>query len=221
MKNTLSKVKVGVVMAVLFAHCHSLADEQFAEQLNPVAAALRAGNLGSALAFTNLLETLASSSSSVEDVATCRILETYILLDAAGSEANERAYDIATNLCASAFSSMQGHTNAWQLYGCELSMSDALTADGKHAEAFAMKTNLLEKISGRQLVIAETNLWTSLSCYLFESNSLSFHDAVRASAALSKAALKDGTGIGVYTNGLPTGVVRIVDSLLGEASLPD
>ena len=210
MKNTLSKVKVVVVMAVLFAHCHSLADEQFAEQLNSVAAALRAGNLGSALSFTNLLETLASSSSSVEDVATCRILETYILLD-----------DIATNLCASAFSSMQGHTNAWQLYGCELSMSDALTADGKHAEAFAMKTNLLEKISGRQLVIAETNLWTSLSCYLFESNSLSFHDAVRASAALSKAALKDGTGIGVYTNGLPTGVVRIVDSLLGEASLPD
>ena len=116
---------------------------------------------------------------------------------------------------------MQGHTNAWQLYGCELSMSDALTSDGKHAEAFAMKTNLLEKISGRQLVIAETNLWTSLSCYLFESNSLLFHDAVRASAALSKSALKDGAGMGVYTNGLPTGVVRIVDSLLGDASLPD
>ena len=77
-----------------------------------------------------------------------------------------------------------------------------------------MKTNLLEKISGRQLIIAETNLWMSLSCYLFESNSLSFHDAVRASAALSKAALKDGAGMAAYTNGLPAGVVGIVDSLL-------
>jgi len=79
-----------------------------------------------------------------------------------------------------------------------------------------MKTNLLEKISGRQLVIVETNLWASLSCYLFESNSLSFYDAVRASAALSKAALKDEVGMVVYTNGLPSGVVGIVDSLLDE-----
>ena len=214
MKRTVGKAKFVLAMAVLLSHCHSLADEQFAEQLGPVAAALRSGNLGFALTLTNLLETLAYSSSSAEDAATCRIVETYILLDAAGSEADEKAFEKATNLCASAFYSMQNHTNAWQLYGCELSMADALTADGKHAEAFAMKTNLLERISGRQLVIAETNLWTSLSCYLFESNSLSFHDAVRASAALSKAALKDEVGMVVYTNGLPSGVVGIVDSLL-------
>ena len=214
MKKTMSWVQVVLIVAVMFSHRHLSADGQFTERLDPVAAALRSGNLGSALTFTNLLETLVSSSSSAEDIATCRIVETYILLDAAGSEADEKAFERATNLCASAFCGMQGHTNAWQLYGCELSMSDALTVDGRHAEAFAMKTNLLEKISGRQLIIAETNLWMSLSCYLFESNSLSFHDAVRASAALSKAALKDGAGMSAYTNGLPAGVVGIVDSLL-------
>ena len=214
MKRIVGRLVCVCVMAVLCAPCCSFAEDTFTEQITPVAVALRSGKLGAALAVTNLLETLAATASSAEDAATCRIVETYILLDAAGSEADANAFEKATNICAEAFCSMQGNTNAWQLYGCELSMSDALTADGKHAESFAMKTNLLEKISGRQLVIAETNLWSSLSCYLFESNSLSFHDAVRASAALSKAALKDVSGMEVYTNGLPAGVVGIVDSLL-------
>ena len=98
MKRTVSKAKFVLAMAVLFSHCHSLADEQFAEQLGPVAAALRSGNLGSALTLTNLLETLAYSSSSAEDAATCRIVETYILLDAAGSEADEKAFEKANGV---------------------------------------------------------------------------------------------------------------------------
>ena len=121
------------VMAVLFAPCCSFAEDTFTEQITPVAVALRSGKLGAALAVTNLLETLAATASSAEDAATCRIVETYILLDAAGSEADANAFEKATNICAEAFCSRQGNTNAWQLYGCELSMSDALTADGKHA----------------------------------------------------------------------------------------
>lgn len=216
MKNTAITLKALVLSAAVLAHCLSLAEGQYMLQLDTVAEALRQGGLASALSVTNLLETLASSASSAEEVATCRIVEAYILLDAAGSECNERAYETATNLCASAFSSIQGNMEAWQLYGCELLMADALTADGKHAEAFAKKTNLLEKISCRQIEIAETNLWASLSCYLFESNSLSFHNAVKASAALSKAAMKDGVGMGAYTNTLPAAVVEIVESVLHE-----
>ena len=202
------------VMTIFCVCCRSRAGESFADQLDPVAAALRTGNLCQTIVFTNILEALAVSAPSVEDAATCRIVEAYILLDATDTEADVGAYVKATNLCVSTLCSLQGHTNAWQLYCCELAMADALTVDGKHAEAFAMKTNLFERLAGRQLVVSETNLWESLSCYLFESNSISFFDAVGASAALSKAAMKDGSGMGTYTNGLPAGVVGIVDSLL-------
>lgn len=208
------KTTIILLMTIFCACCCSCAGESFADRLDPVAAALRTGNLVQAMAFTNLLETLAVSAPSVEDAATCRIVETYILLDASDTEADDSAYVRATNLCMSTMCSLQGHTNAWQLYCCELAMADALTVDGKHAESVAMKTNLFERLAGRQLVVSETNLWESLSCYLFESNSISFFDAVGASTALSKAAMKDGTGMGVYTNGLPAGVVGIVDSLL-------
>lgn len=202
------------VAIILAANMELFADGTLAGQLEPVAAAMRSGNLNSALPYTNLLEAAATATASPEDAALCRILETYLLLDLSGTEADGNAYIRATNLCFSAFQSIIDHTNSWQLYACKLSMADALSVDGKHAEAISMKTNLLAELTGRQLVIGETNLWTSLSCYLFESNSLSFCDAVRASAALSKAAMKDCSGMTTFTNGLPCRVVGIVESLL-------
>ena len=53
MKRIVGRLVRFCVMAVLCAPCCSFADDTFAEQLAPVAVALRSGKLGAALAVTN------------------------------------------------------------------------------------------------------------------------------------------------------------------------
>ncbi|MBR1921091.1 MAG: hypothetical protein IJ829_03675 [Kiritimatiellae bacterium] len=191
----------------------AFAQEALHVRIGPVLEALRAGDSTTLLSYTNVLESAAVSSPVMEDAATCRIIEAYLLLDVAGTEADENAYARATNICATVRHDMLGHTNTWQLYGAELALSDAYVVDGKQPEAFSMKTNLLSKIVGLQFANAETNIWPALSCYLFESNSISFHDAVRTGAALCKTIMRDTSDIAAYTNGLPAGVIGIIDGM--------
>ena len=214
------RTKIIIAIVLIVALRQLQASEPFQVQFNQVLDTLRSGTYGNVQLLTNQLEVLAASAPSVQDAANCRIIETCILLERAGSEVDEVAFSKATNLCAVVSGDMMDHTNSWQRYCIELARADAYTIDGKHAQAFSMKTNLLAAIETACCTNGDAVVWPALSCYLFESNSLSFHDAVRASAAMNKAIMHDAAGIGSYTNGLPNGVVSVIEEVLNANAAP-
>lgn len=210
MKRSVLVQTISLVGAFVFAD-----GDTYQSMMQLVVPLLRSGDSKSLVPLVGRLKSVADGASQNE-AATCRLIASCLLLVKSGNEPDCSAYNEATNLCRTAIANMGANTNAWQVFGLQLVLADSCSVDGRYNEAFTMSTNLLSRINLSTMPTQETNIWDAISCYLFESNSLTVCEAVNTSAAMNLALANRTSDLMTFTNSIPPGAVQLVNGLIDK-----
>ena len=207
-------MRIRPLMVLCFGSVLSCFADIYQEAIGPIALDITTGSVYSArIAITNRIEALMRSVSNDCEVASCKLLKASLLLDCAEEDLSSAAYAEVTNLCSDVMSDFSSRNDKWQLYGSSFITMSAYALDGKCHNAIVVATNALSKLDTVSSVDTETNVWNAITR---ESpfGAMSFRDTFRAGVALGKAVSHETTDIGVYTNGLRSEVIGIIDAML-------
>lgn len=171
------------------------------------------------IALTNRLDALMGAVSNELEISSCKLLKACLLLDCAEEELWNPAYNEATNLCMDVEQALSDRQEAWQLHGAHFIMMSACSFDGKHTNAIFIATNALKHLDEAYSLNIETNVWGALST-TDAFGTISLRDAFRTGAALNLARVHDTTDISTYTNGLQSGIVKVIEELMNSNNVP-
>ena len=207
-------MRIRLLMVSCYAALMSCFAGVYQETIDPIVQDMTTGSVYSVrMAITNRIDALMRNISNDCEIASCKLLKASLLLDCVEEDLSSTAYAEATNLCADVTRTFSSRNDKWQLYGSSFITMSAYALDGKCHDAIVVATNALSKLDTVSFVDTETNVWNAITRES-QFGAMSFCDTFRAGVALGKAVSHETTDIGVYTNGLPSEVIGIIDAML-------
>ena len=197
-----------------------LASEVYDSEIGSILQDVSSTNRMVRLNATNRIDTLMTSLSNREEIATCKLLMAKLRAECADITGDESIYDFhayndVTNLCWSVLHDFDSDRTTWPFYGASLLLPFPLSMDKKYGDMFSVATNALFAIDAQDGILIETNVWSVLFGpeLLQTSNMRVTFRTIAASSLLLSDSMAD---VSSYTNGLPASALSVVNAIRSE-----
>lgn len=194
-----------------------LASEVYESEIGSILQAVSSTNRMTRLNSTNRIDALMMSLSNREEIATCKLLIAKLRTECADITGDESIYDFhayhdVTNLCWSVLHDFDADRATWPFYGASLLLPLPLSMDKRYGDMFSVATNALFTINAQDGILIDTNVWSVLfGPELLQTGNMriSFRTIAASSLLLSDSA----ADVSVYTNGLPTSALSVINAI--------
>lgn len=165
--------------------------------------------------FTNELAAFADSATNVEFRVTAKLGMALALHEIAETTADADSFNLGFGLISNVLNASNCPMNAWQRYAAMSISCDYLNAVGKYSDSFNVSTNALDLVERFAPKLETPNFWSPPMFYDGVPGA-SVKQSFQVNAAAMSVLLGNKEAVHVFTNGLPSSLVRPLLELIND-----